>query len=79
MEHAVFRSTSPRFHAEMSIQHGYGTVYMGPVMVCICSSQRVALFKSVDLLEEVCHCGDGLGDLLPRYLSMPSLFLTSFG
>jgi hypothetical protein len=48
------------------------------VMVCISSSQRVALLEDVALLEEVCHCEDGLGDLPPSCLRMPSLFLASF-
>ena len=48
------------------------------VIVCICSSQGVALLESVALLEEVCHCRDGLGDLPPKCLSVPSLFLVSF-
>jgi hypothetical protein len=30
---------------------------VGLVMVCICSSQRVALLEGVALLEQVCHCG----------------------
>ena len=30
--------------------------------------QGVALVGGVALLEEVCHCGDGHGDLLPSYL-----------
>ena len=30
------------------------------VMLSMCSSQGVAVVDGVDLLEEVCHCGDGL-------------------
>jgi len=48
------------------------------VMVCICSFQGVSLLEGVALLEEVCHCGGGLGDPPPSFLRMLSLFLTSF-
>ena len=49
------------------------------VMIPICLSQGVSLLEGGNLLEEVCHCGDGLGDLPPGWLSMPSLFLACFG
>jgi len=38
------------------------------VMVCICLAQGVAPSEGVALLEEVCHCGSGLGDLPPSCL-----------
>ena len=49
------------------------------VIVCIFSAQGVAPLEGVALLKEVCHCGDGLGDLPPRFLCMRSLFQVSFG
>ena len=42
------------------------------VVVCICLAQRVALLGGVDLLEEVCHCGDGLSDPPPTPLGNQS-------
>lgn len=33
-------------------------------MACICLAPGVALIEGVALLEEVCHCEGGLGDLL---------------
>ncbi len=47
-------------------------------MVCICSAQGVALLEGVTLLEEVCHCGGGLGDPPPSCLRIFSLLLVSF-
>lgn len=48
-----------------------------PVMVCICLVQGVALLAGVALLQEVCHCGGGLGDPLPSCLE-GSLLLAAF-
>jgi len=45
-------------------------------MVC---TQGLALLEGVALLEEVCHCGGGLGDPPPNCLRMLSLFLASSG
>jgi len=49
------------------------------MMVFICLAQGVALLEGMALLEEVCHCGGGIGDPHPSCLGLFSLFLASFG
>lgn len=53
-------------HSQAGINPSCLELYEHPdipsVMVCICVAPGVALLEDVALLEEVCHCGDGLGD-----------------
>ena len=51
--------------------------YMLPVMVCMCSAQRMALLDSVAQLEELCHCGCGLYDPHPSFLEGSILLASS--